>query len=130
MAAEAQQELTHAGERVVQARAARAAHRAAPVTVLEADHHDRALEAVREPPRHDPDDALSPTLATEHERGSIRPAALADLGFGFGDDAVLRGAPQHRLLLDGAGQLSGALRVLLEQELERDRRRAEPARSV
>ena len=66
MSAEPLEMLGAGGEAAVEVERARRAARALPVPIRARDQHDRAVEALDEPGRDDPDHALVPGLVGEH----------------------------------------------------------------
>ena len=96
------------------------------------DQDDRAMEALDEPGRDDPDHAFVPVLVGEDVAAAalFRLRPLVDLLERLADDPVLDSLPLAVQLLELVRELAGLVLVLGQQQLERRARAAEPARRV
>ena len=132
MPAEPLEMLGAGGQATVEVERAGRAARALPVPVRARDQHDRAVEALDEPGRDDPDHALVPGLVGEHVAAAalFRLRPLVDLRERLAHDPVLDSLPLAVQLLELVREPAGLVLVLGEQQLERGARAAEPARRV
>ena len=111
---------------------ARRAARSLPFLGRAGDQHDRPVEALDEPRRHDPDHALVPALVGQDVAAPalLRLRPFLDLGQRLAQDPVLDALPLAVELLELVSQFPGLVSVLGEQELERRTRPAEAPRGV
>ena len=107
-------------------RAARS--RARPAVGVEGDHHRRAVVALGDPRRDDPDHAWMPVRSGEHVGRQV--TLLGDLGLGLEADPRLDVAPLGVVAVQLRRDRLRAVRVVGEQQLERDVRAVQPSRGV
>ena len=132
MPAEALEMLGAGGQATVEVECTRRAARALPVPVRARDQDDRAMEALDETGRDDPDHAFVPGLVGEDVAAAalFRLRPLVDLLERLADDPVLDSLPLAVQLLELVRKLAGLVLVLGQQQLERCARAAEPSRRV
>ena len=132
VAAEALQQMGARAERAVQVEGRHRPARALPRVVAAGDHHDRAPVPLHEPRGDDADHALVPVLAPEHVPAPA-PQLLGpgvDAGDRLAQDPVLDGLPVAVERLELGRQALCLVRVVGEDQLERDVRAREPAGGV
>ena len=120
MPAEAVQVLRAGRERSVEVESGQRAARALPLRVGPRDQDDRAVEALDETGRHDPDHALVPVLAPDHVAAATLLGLRPRLDFGDcrSQDPVLDRLPVLVQKLELGGEPLCLLGVCRQQQLE------------
>ena len=105
---------------------------ARPLLVAARNEHDRAVEALDEPRRDDPDHPAVPVFACEHVAAAalLRFRPLGNLGKSLAQDPVLDRLAVAVERLELAREPVGFLRVVRQEELERGARMPEPSCGV